>query len=30
MKVFETNGIDVDVPEGQVCCGSPLLHTGQP
>ncbi|MBX7076743.1 MAG: succinate dehydrogenase/fumarate reductase iron-sulfur subunit [Methanobacteriaceae archaeon] len=29
MKVFEANGIDVDVPEGQVCCGSPLLRTGQ-
>jgi fumarate reductase (CoM/CoB) subunit B len=29
MDVFEANGIDVDVPEGQVCCGSPLLRTGQ-
>ena len=29
MKVFEENNIEVDVPEGQVCCGSPLLRTGQ-
>lgn len=27
--VLEANGIDFDVPEGQVCCGSPLLRTGQ-
>ena len=29
MNVFSANNIDVDVPEGQVCCGSPLLRTGQ-
>lgn len=29
MDVFRANGINVDVPEGQVCCGSPLLRTGQ-
>ena len=29
VKVLKENGIDVDVPEGQVCCGSPLLRTGQ-
>ena len=29
VKVLKENGIDIDVPEGQVCCGSPLLRTGQ-
>ena len=29
MDVFKANGIEVDVPEGQVCCGSPLIRTGQ-
>ena len=29
MDVFKANGINVDVPENQVCCGSPLLRTGQ-
>lgn len=29
MKVLKANGIEIDVPEGQVCCGSPLLRTGQ-
>lgn len=29
MDVLEANGIDVDVPPGQVCCGSPLINTGQ-
>ncbi|MGN1363635.1 MAG: fumarate reductase (CoM/CoB) subunit TfrB [Methanobrevibacter sp.] len=29
MDVFKANGIKVDVPEGQVCCGSPLIRTGQ-
>ena len=29
IKVLKENGIDIDVPEGQVCCGSPLLRTGQ-
>ena len=30
VKILKENGIDIDVPEGQVCCGSPLLRTGQP
>lgn len=29
MDVLEANGIEVDVPEDQVCCGSPLINTGQ-
>lgn len=29
LKVLEDNGIDVIVPEEQVCCGSPLIRTGQ-
>ena len=29
LKVLEDNGIDVIVPDGQVCCGSPLIRTGQ-
>ena len=29
IKVLKENGINIDVPEGQVCCGSPLLRTGQ-
>ena len=29
IKVLKANGIDIDIPEGQVCCGSPLLRTGQ-
>ncbi|KZX16858.1 lactate utilization protein A [Methanobrevibacter cuticularis] len=29
MEVLKKNGFIVDVPEGQVCCGSPLLRTGQ-
>ena len=29
LKVCEANGIKIDVPKGQVCCGSPLLRTGQ-
>ena len=29
VKILKENGIDVDVPEGQACCGSPLLRTGQ-
>ena len=29
VKVLKENGIDIDIPEGQVCCGSPLLRTGQ-
>ncbi len=29
MKVMEYNDVDVVVPTEQVCCGSPLLRTGQ-
>lgn len=29
LKVLEDNDIDVIVPEDQVCCGSPLIRTGQ-
>ncbi|MDR0900210.1 MAG: succinate dehydrogenase/fumarate reductase iron-sulfur subunit [Methanobrevibacter sp.] len=29
VDVLKENGFDVEVPEGQVCCGSPLLRTGQ-
>jgi fumarate reductase (CoM/CoB) subunit B len=29
MKVMEDNDVDVFVPSDQVCCGSPLLRTGQ-
>ena len=29
VKILKENGIDIDVPQGQVCCGSPLLRTGQ-
>ena len=29
IDVCKANNIDIDVPEGQVCCGSPLLRTGQ-
>ena len=29
VKLFDKLGIDIDIPEGQVCCGSPLLRTGQ-
>lgn len=29
LKVLEDNDIDVIVPEEQVCCGSPLIRTGQ-
>jgi len=29
LKVLEKNNIDVIVPEDQVCCGSPLIRTGQ-
>ena len=29
IDVLKENGIDADVPIGQVCCGSPLLRTGQ-
>lgn len=29
LDVLKANGIEIDIPEGQVCCGSPLLRTGQ-
>ncbi|UTB33312.1 MAG: succinate dehydrogenase/fumarate reductase iron-sulfur subunit [Methanobacterium sp. ERen5] len=29
LKVMDANNIDVIVPDGQICCGSPLLRTGQ-
>ncbi|MEG3224337.1 MAG: succinate dehydrogenase [Methanobacteriales archaeon Met13] len=29
LKVLEEQGIDVVVPEGQICCGSPMIRTGQ-
>jgi fumarate reductase (CoM/CoB) subunit B len=29
MDVLKENGHEVDVPQGQICCGSPLLRTGQ-
>lgn len=29
LKVLEEHGIDVIIPEEQVCCGSPLIRTGQ-
>jgi glycerol-3-phosphate dehydrogenase subunit C len=28
VRVFERNGIECDLPEGQVCCGAPWLHEG--
>lgn len=29
LRVLREHGFDVDVPEGQVCCGSPMIRTGQ-
>lgn len=29
IDVLKKNGVEVDVPEDQVCCGSPMLRTGQ-
>ena len=29
MEVMKRNGIRVIIPHGQVCCGSPLIRTGQ-
>ena len=29
LDVLKANNIEIDIPEGQVCCGSPLLRTGQ-
>jgi glycerol-3-phosphate dehydrogenase subunit C len=28
VRVYERNGIACDVPDGQVCCGAPWLHSG--
>jgi glycerol-3-phosphate dehydrogenase subunit C len=28
VRVFERNGIECELPEGQVCCGAPWLHAG--
>jgi Fe-S oxidoreductase len=28
VKVYEHNGIECTLPEGQVCCGAPMLHQG--
>jgi Fe-S oxidoreductase len=28
VKVYEHNGIECSLPEGQVCCGAPWLHSG--
>jgi Fe-S oxidoreductase len=28
VRVMERNGIDCEVPAGQVCCGAPWLHSG--
>ena len=29
VKVYEHNGIECSLPEGQVCCGAPWLHEGE-
>ncbi|HEX6424941.1 MAG TPA: heterodisulfide reductase-related iron-sulfur binding cluster, partial [Acidimicrobiales bacterium] len=28
VRVYERNGIECSVPDGQVCCGAPWLHSG--
>ena len=28
VRVYERNGIECQLPEGQVCCGAPALHQG--
>jgi glycerol-3-phosphate dehydrogenase subunit C len=28
VRVYERNGIECDLPSGQVCCGAPWLHAG--
>lgn len=28
VKVYEHNGVECSLPEGQQCCGAPLLHQG--
>ncbi|MDI9618971.1 fumarate reductase (CoM/CoB) subunit TfrB [Methanothermobacter sp.] len=29
LRVLREHGFEVDVPDGQVCCGSPMIRTGQ-
>jgi len=29
VKVYERNGIECSLPDGQVCCGAPWLHAGE-
>lgn len=29
VRVYERNGIDCSLPEGQRCCGAPWLHSGE-
>ncbi len=29
VRVYERNGIECSLPEGQVCCGAPWLHEGE-
>ncbi len=29
IKVLKENGVEVDIPLDQVCCGSPMIRTGQ-
>ncbi|MFN8053651.1 MAG: heterodisulfide reductase-related iron-sulfur binding cluster [Acidimicrobiales bacterium] len=28
VRVYERNGVECQVPEGQICCGAPMLHQG--
>lgn len=28
VKVYERNGVQCDLPDGEVCCGAPFLHQG--
>jgi Fe-S oxidoreductase len=28
VAVYERNGVECQLPEGQICCGAPLLHQG--
>ncbi len=29
IEVLKQHGVDIVIPEGQVCCGSPMIRTGQ-
>lgn len=29
IEVLKEHGVDIIIPEGQVCCGSPMIRTGQ-